>query len=99
MTILMDLIKTFLKKPSFFFNYITSKEYTILGDNMFQKLLNLCRFWVGLRLLGLIAALILVIITLYQMLICLFIPCFWNVLILLIEFLSLIFITFWIIFC
>ena len=30
---------------------------------MFNKLLNLCRFWAGLRLVGLITCLILVVIT------------------------------------
>ena len=43
---------------------------------MFNKLLNLCRFWAGLRLVGLITCLILVVITLYQMIITLFVPCF-----------------------
>ena len=66
---------------------------------MFNKLLNLCRFWAGLRLVGLITCLILVVITLYQMIITLFVPCFANVLILLIEFISLLCISFWIIFC
>jgi len=66
---------------------------------MFNKLINLCRFWVGLRLIGLIVSLILVIITLYQMILTLFLPCFGNVLILLIEFVSLICISFWVIFC
>lgn len=66
---------------------------------MFNKLLNLCRFWVGLRLVGLIACLILIIITLYQMILTLFVPCFANVLILLIEFVTLLCISFWIIFC
>lgn len=66
---------------------------------MFNKLLNLCRFWAGLRLVGLITCLILVVITLYQMIITLFVPCFANVLILLIEFISLLCISFWLIFC
>ena len=66
---------------------------------MFNKLLNLCRFWAGLRLVGLITCLILVVITLYQMIITLFVPCFANVLILLIEFISLLCISFWINFC
>ena len=66
---------------------------------MFNKLLNLCRFWAGLRLVGLITCLILVVITLYQMIITVFVPCFANVLILLIEFISLLCISFWLIFC
>jgi len=65
---------------------------------MFKNLCNLFRIWFGWRLFCFVLTLILVIVTFYQMLLTLFIPCFGNVLILIFEYIALICICFWTIF-
>jgi len=66
---------------------------------MFNRFLKLLTFFVGLRLLAFIGSLILSIIIFYQLLIALFVPCFSNIIILIIEymiFISLIcYVVFW----
>ena len=63
--------------------------------NNFFNWFRLCTRW---RLFFLILFLILMVITLYQMLITLFAPCFGNVFILLLEYCTLICLGFWVIF-
>lgn len=55
---------------------------------------------IGLKIyIAIFCLIILPIITLYQLIISLFIPCFYNVLILLIQYLLLVTLWFWIFFC
>ena len=82
-----------------YLNSFIKYEYTILGDTMFNRFLKFLTFFAGLRLLCFIGSLILIIIILYQMLITLFIPCFSNVLILLIEYLVLLSLIWYVVFC
>ena len=65
---------------------------------MFNKFFNIFRFCIGFRLLCLCACLVLVIVTFYQLILTLFIPCFANVAISLIEFCTLICLIFYTIF-
>ena len=65
---------------------------------MFNNFYNFFRLCVGWKLFFLLLTLILMIITFYQMLITLFVPCFGNVFILLLEYIALICLTFWVIF-
>lgn len=61
---------------------------------MFNNMFNVCRNFVGWRLFCFIGALILSIITFYQIIIMLFIPGFWCAFITLMEFGLLIFLIF-----
>jgi hypothetical protein len=63
--------------------------------NNLYRLISCC---VGLKLLAVLVVLILPIIILYQLILTLFIPCFYNVLIVLVQFCILISLLFWCIF-
>lgn len=65
---------------------------------MFNNFFNFFRLCVGFKLIVFLLTLMLMIITFYQMLITLFVPCFGNVFVLLLEYLGLICIGFWLIF-
>lgn len=65
---------------------------------MFRNFLGFFAVCLGWRLFCFILALVLIIITFYQLLITLFLPCFGNVLILIFEYCALITVSFWTIF-
>ena len=65
---------------------------------MFNNFFNFFRLCAGFKLFLFLMVLMLMIITFYQMLITLFAPCFGNVFILLLEYISLICLGFWLIF-
>ncbi len=65
---------------------------------MFRKIIAFLGLCLGWRLFCFVISLVLIIIIFYQLLLTLFIPCFSNVIILLILYCSLICIAFWTIF-
>lgn len=65
---------------------------------MFNNFFNFFRLCAGFKLAIFMSVLILMVITFYQMLITLFAPCFGNVFILMLEYLTLICLGFWVIF-
>ena len=67
-----------------------------MKNNFGRFLRNLIGFKIYIAVFTLV---ILPIITLYQLIISLFVPCFYNVLILLIQYLILVVLAFWILFC
>lgn len=65
--------------------------------NNFGRFIRNC---IGIKIyIACFCLIILPIITLYQLIISLFIPCFYNILILLVQYLLLITLSFWIFFC
>lgn len=65
---------------------------------MFNRFTGLLRAYIGLRLLALIGCIILSIIITYQLIITLFIPCFYNVILALILYLIFLTLLCWTIF-
>lgn len=65
--------------------------------NNFSRFIRNC---IGFKIyIAIFVLVILPIITFYQLIISLFIPCFYNVLILVVQYLMFIFLGFWILFC
>jgi len=65
---------------------------------MFNNFFNFFRLCVGFKLFIFLCVFVLTIITFYQLIITLFTPCFGNAFILLIEYVSLVTLSFWLIF-